>query len=91
MYLSRLPDAYNLSTERLKKSIRMAVSVYLIRMHFLAEKDYWDYVKTWRLEGLTKSIRIAVRVDLINNTFLARKGLLRLCENVAARRAYKMY
>ena len=45
-----------------------------------------------QLEGLTKSIRMVVRVYLIKNAFLlARKGLLRLCENVAARRAYKVY
>ena len=43
------------------------------------------------MKELTKSIRMAVRIYSINNGFLARKGLLRLCENVAARWAYKVY
>ena len=34
---------------------------------------------------------MAVRVCLINNGSLTRKGLLRLCENVADRRTYKVY
>ena len=60
-------------------------------MDFLPERDYLDYVKMWQLEGLTKSIRMVPKVYLITNGFLAQKGLLRLCENVAARKAYKIY
>ena len=61
-------------------------------MHFfLPERDYSDYVQKWRLEGLTKSIRMVLRVYLVKNVFLARKGLLKLCENVATRRVYKIY
>ena len=45
----------------------------------------------FQLTGLTKSIRMLKWVYIIYNRFLAQKGSLRLCENVAARRAYKIY
>lgn len=39
----------------------------------------------------SKFYRMAVRFYLINNAFLVQKELLILCENVAARWAYKIY
>ena len=44
----------------------------------------------FQLKGLTKSIRILKSVYIIYNRFLSRKELLRLYENVTARRAYKI-
>ena len=44
----------------------------------------------FQLKGLTKSIRLLKRVYIVYNRFLSRKELLRLYENVTARRAYKI-
>ena len=44
----------------------------------------------FQVKGLTKPIRTLKKVYIIYNRFLIRKGLLRLCENVAARRGYKI-
>lgn len=49
------------------------------------------YQDAHRPSSKSKFYRMAVRFYLINNAFLVQKELLILCENVAARWAYKIY